>query len=54
MMGVVANQPKTPHRTIRVPDDVWKPAQVKAASEGHNLSELIREFLVDYVREDAS
>lgn len=54
MMATVANQPKTPHRTIRVPDDVWKPAVVKAQSEGRNLSELIREWLIEYVGEDAS
>jgi len=54
MMGAVANQPKTPHRTVRVPDDVWKPAVEKAESEGTNLSALIREWLVDYVNQNAS
>lgn len=49
MMATVANQPKTPHRTIRVPDEVWLPAKVKAESEGSNLSEKIREWLVAYV-----
>jgi len=48
MMGSVPNKPKTPHRTIRVPDDVWLPAKVKAEAEGSNLSERIREWLVDY------
>lgn len=53
MMATVANQPRTPHRTVRVPDEVWLPAKVKAESEGSNLSVKIREWLVDYVK-DAS
>lgn len=53
MMVTVANKPKTPHRTVRVPDEVWLPAKVKAESEGSNLSEKIREWLIDYATEDA-
>lgn len=53
MMASVANQPKTPHRTIRVPDDVWNPAREKAETEGTNLSELIREWLTNYVENAA-
>lgn len=49
MMGNVANQPKTPHRTIRVSHDIWNAAQEKAKTEGRTLSELIREFLTDYL-----
>lgn len=49
MMTSVVNQPKTPHRTIRVPDDVWAAAKEKAERDGTNLSEKIREWLVDYV-----
>lgn len=53
MMGAVANQPKTPHRTVRVPDEVWLPAVKKAKAEDTTLSEKIREWLTTYV-EDAS
>lgn len=51
MMGVMPNAPKTPHRTIRVPDDVWTAAQQRAKAEGRNLSELIREWLTDYAKD---
>ena len=44
----MVNQPKTPHRTIRVSDDLWNRAREKAADEGRNLSELIREWLAEY------
>lgn len=53
MMVTVANQPKTPHRTIRVPDEVWLPAVEKAKAEDSNLSEKIRGWLIDYVRDQA-
>lgn len=49
MMATVSNQPKTPHRTIRVPDEVWLPAKVKAESEGSDLSKKIREWLSEYI-----
>lgn len=51
MVRMSPNAPKTPHRTIRVADDTWKSAQEKAKSEGRNLSEVIREFLVAYATE---
>lgn len=49
---VSPNQPKTPIRSIRVPDEIWDPAKVKVKAEGTNLSELIREFLAEYIDED--
>lgn len=49
MMATVANQPRTPHRNIRVPDNVWIPAKEKAEREGRNLSELIRDYLSGYI-----
>ncbi len=48
----VPNQEKTPRRTVRVPDDVWRPAARKARDNGENLSEVIRRALADYLRED--
>ncbi len=44
------NQPKTPNRVIRVPDDLWHAAQAKAAERGESLSEVIRRALARYVR----
>lgn len=51
MMVSVSNQPKTPHRTIRVPDEVWNAAKKKAEREGATLSEKVREWLTYYVNE---
>lgn len=44
------NQPKTPNRVVRVPDDIWHPAQVKAALEGTTVSAVIRAALQVYVK----
>lgn len=45
----VPNQPKTPQRTVRIPDDVWEAAKSRAAERGDSLSEIIRRALVRYV-----
>ena len=46
----VPNQPKTPQRAIRVPDDLWRAAQAVAKERGETLSDVIREALGEYVR----
>lgn len=46
----VPNQPKTPQRAIRVPDDLWATAKAIAKARGETLSEVVREALVAYVR----
>lgn len=51
-MGVVPNQPKTPTRSFRIPDDVYLPAREKAEAEGRTLTEVVREALLDYVGDD--
>ena len=43
------NKPKTPHRTIRVDDELWHAAQAKASERGENLSDVIRDALRAYV-----
>lgn len=43
------NAPKTPTRTIRVPDDLWKAVQNKAASEGVTVTSVIIEALEAYL-----
>lgn len=47
---VVPNQPKTPQRTVRVPDEVWAAAKAKADERGEVLSDVIRKALVRYAR----
>ena len=37
-------------RTLRVPDDLWKDATEKAASEGLTISAVIRAALQVYVK----
>jgi hypothetical protein len=44
------NQPKTPIRGVRVPDDLWLPAQAKAKDRGEDLSSVIRAALQRYVK----
>ena len=46
----VPNQPKTPKRSIRVPDALWAAAIEKAEARGEVLAEEIRKFLERYVR----
>lgn len=44
----VPNQPKTPHRSVRVPDRVWEKAKRKATKRGETLAEVIRRALEEY------
>lgn len=46
------NQPATPRRSIRVPDDLWAAATRKAAERGDSLSQVVRDALRRYVRGD--
>ena len=46
----MAAEGKTPHRTIRVEDELWKAAQEKARVEGRTVSDVIRDRLRRYVR----
>ena len=48
--GTVSSVPGkgTTRRTVRIPDEVWEPAQAAAEERGENLSEVIRSALVDY------
>lgn len=40
---------KTPHRTVRIADDVWQPAMERAAENDETVSEVVRRALVEYV-----
>lgn len=46
----VPNQPRTPKRSIRVPDVLWNAAIAKAKARDEVLAEEIRKFLERYVR----
>lgn len=39
----------TPQRVIRMTDELWDAAKVKAASEGTTVSEMVRGFLAEEV-----
>lgn len=43
------NQPKTPGRNVRVPDDVWTAAKDKAQREGRTVTDVILAALRRYV-----
>lgn len=40
---------KTPHRTIRVPDDLWGAVGVKAEAEGRTRTDVVIELLEKWV-----
>lgn len=44
----------TPLRSVRVPDDVWIPAQEKAAQLGETLTDVIVARLAEYIVEPAA
>lgn len=43
----------TPHRTVRVADDVWKPAVALAAERGETVTGVVTEALRRYVKRSA-
>jgi predicted DNA-binding protein len=43
------NQPKTPLRSFRIPDDVYVAAKAKAEAEGRTLSDVVRALLEGYL-----
>jgi len=49
-IGTMPNKPKTPHRTIRIDDTLWKAAQAAAEREGKTVTDVIREALTRYVK----
>lgn len=44
------NQPKTPQRTVRVPDEVWERAKARAEARGETVSDVVRRALERYGR----
>lgn len=50
-MGRVPNQPATPHRSVRVPDELWEAAKRAAADNGETVTDVLLRALKRYVRE---
>lgn len=44
------NQPATPLRAFRIPDELYSAAKAKAEAEGRSLSEVVRSLLDRYVK----
>lgn len=47
----VPNQPKTPQRTVRVPEERWQRAKREAERRGESVSDAINRFLERYGKE---
>jgi len=47
----VPNQPATPNRTMRIPDEVWDEARRIASDRGENVTEVVIRALRRYIRE---
>ncbi|HYS37815.1 MAG TPA: hypothetical protein VEO01_19530 [Pseudonocardiaceae bacterium] len=45
------DQPKTQHRSVRIPDDRWAAAALAAARAGMDRAKVVNELLAWYVRE---
>lgn len=45
------NQPKTPMRTFRVPDDLWHAAKARSVAEGTSVTAILVAALRTYVKE---
>ena len=43
------NQPKTPHRSVRLNDDIWENLQAIATQTGLSVSDVIRLALTDFI-----
>jgi len=41
----------TTMRGVRIPDDLWTAALTLARSRGENLSDIIRQALMDYIEQ---
>lgn len=48
---MVPNQPKTPKRSVRVPDDLWQAVKIKARDRGETVTEVIIRALTRYLRD---
>ena len=47
----VPNQPATPKHGVRVPDELWQAALLKAQERGETVTDVVVRALQRYVRE---
>lgn len=45
------NQPKTPNRVIRIPDELWSLVEARAERDGCTKSDVVRVALEEQLRE---
>lgn len=45
------NKPKTPHRTVRVPDELWQAVKRKAADRDETVTDVVIRALKRYLRD---
>lgn len=50
----VPNQPKTPHKSFRIPADLYQAAQAKASERGETVTDVVRRALAEYVESPAA
>jgi len=43
---------RTPQRTVRISDRIWKAAQEKAQQRGERVSDVIRLALIRYIEDE--
>lgn len=39
-----------PQRSVRIADAIWNQVRIKAAAEGKTASEVINDYLKDYIK----
>ncbi len=47
----VPNQPATPNRTVRIPDELWEAVKKKASDRGETITDVVIRALKRYVRD---
>lgn len=48
------NQPKTPVRSVRVPDGLWDAAKVRTAARGETVTDVVVRALNEYTNDEES
>lgn len=51
MVWRVPNKPATPHRSVRISDELWEAAKRVAADRGETVTAVIIRALMRYVRD---
>lgn len=49
-MTPMPNAPRTPLKSFRIPEDLYREAQQLAADEGQSVSDVVRKALERYVK----